>query len=289
MRISASEVSTEFAQAHGAGVRRAGAWLRVCSFCTRRSRSPQWWNWRRRTAQPCIWRRPTCKRLLPCYRKAKDAFIPSISFGSGLPAFPEIGFTGSLPTVWDGSMQSLVFSSSADQIHPGGARRRSVRQLALKDAKEQVALDASTAYIEMDTVNSELEAVREQEQDATRLVDHRAAAHRCRRRSAERAATSEVDGGATQAESPASRNSLRNTRQAACHAHRLARSAPSCPITPAFPRFPPSRRKMRRSSTPALNAAKALAKSKMLVAKGDQEHLWRPRNWIWCPVQPQLQ
>ena len=43
-------------------------------------------------------------------------------------------------------------------------------QLALKDAQEQVALDASTAYIEMDTVNRELEAAREQEQDAARLV-----------------------------------------------------------------------------------------------------------------------
>ena len=37
-------------------------------------------------------------------------FIPSVSFGSGLPAFPEIGFTGDLPTIWDSKMQSLVFS-----------------------------------------------------------------------------------------------------------------------------------------------------------------------------------
>ena len=102
--------------------------------------------------------------------QSKDAFIPSISFGSGLPAFPEIGFTGSLPTVWDGSMQSLVFS--LPQIKYIQAARAGLQssQLALKDAKEQVALDASTAYIEMDTVNSELEAVREQELNAARLV-----------------------------------------------------------------------------------------------------------------------
>jgi outer membrane protein TolC len=41
---------------------------------------------------------------------------------------------------------------------------------SLEDAKEQVALDASSAYIEMDTVERELDAVREQEQDAARLV-----------------------------------------------------------------------------------------------------------------------
>jgi outer membrane protein TolC len=44
-------------------------------------------------------------------------------------------------------------------------------QLALKDAREQAALDASSDYIELDTVNRELEAARQQEQDAARLVE----------------------------------------------------------------------------------------------------------------------
>lgn len=39
-----------------------------------------------------------------------DAFVPSVSFGSGLPAFPEIGFTGSLPSIWGSTAQSMVFS-----------------------------------------------------------------------------------------------------------------------------------------------------------------------------------
>ena len=42
---------------------------------------------------------------------------------------------------------------------------------SLKDAREQVALDASTAYIELDTVNQELAAARQQESYAARLVD----------------------------------------------------------------------------------------------------------------------
>ena len=40
----------------------------------------------------------------------------------------------------------------------------------LKDAREQVSLDASAAYIELDTVNQELEAAKQQEGFATRLV-----------------------------------------------------------------------------------------------------------------------
>ena len=39
-----------------------------------------------------------------------DSFIPTIAFGSGLPAFPSVGFTGNLPTIWDASVTSLVFS-----------------------------------------------------------------------------------------------------------------------------------------------------------------------------------
>ena len=38
----------------------------------------------------------------------------------------------------------------------------------LKDAREQVALDASTAYIELDTVNQELDDAHQQEQFADR-------------------------------------------------------------------------------------------------------------------------
>ena len=104
-------------------------------------------------------------------QQSRDAFIPSLSFGSGLPAFREVGFTGSLPTIWDSTIQSLVFSMPQIQyIHAARAGFQSA-QLALKDAREQAALDASTAYIELDTVDRELEAAREQEQDAARLVD----------------------------------------------------------------------------------------------------------------------
>lgn len=102
--------------------------------------------------------------------ESHDAFIPSASFGSGLPAFREIGFTGSLPTIWDANTQAMVFSMSQFQnIH--AARAGLNAALAnLKDAHEQVVLDASTAYIELDTVTQELAAVKQQEEYAGRLV-----------------------------------------------------------------------------------------------------------------------
>ena len=64
----------------------------------------------------------------------------------------------------------MVFSMPQIQyIHAARAALQAA-QLSLKDAREQVALDASTAYIELDTVDLELEAARQQEQDAARLV-----------------------------------------------------------------------------------------------------------------------
>jgi outer membrane protein TolC len=105
------------------------------------------------------------------YAQSRDAFVPTIAFGSGLPAFPSIGFTGNLPTIWDASVTSLVFSMpQAKYIH---AARAGVNAAIsnLKDAREQVALDTSNAYIELDIVNQELAAVQQQETFATRLTE----------------------------------------------------------------------------------------------------------------------
>jgi outer membrane protein TolC len=67
-------------------------------------------------------------------------------------------------------MQSLVLSFSQRQYVKAARAGVEAANLSLKDAKEQVALDASSDYIEMDTVQRELEAVREQERNAASLV-----------------------------------------------------------------------------------------------------------------------
>lgn len=103
--------------------------------------------------------------------ETKDVYIPSVSFSSGVPAFPEEGFTGQPPSIWSGTVQSLVFSIPQkyyiDSAH-SGLRAAEAR---LNDAREQAALDASSAYIELDTVNRELEAAGLQEGFAARMVE----------------------------------------------------------------------------------------------------------------------
>ena len=102
--------------------------------------------------------------------KTKDVFLPSAMLGSGLPAFPSVGFTGGVPSILTGNVQSLVFDLPQKQYMDAARTGLKAAALNLKDAREQVALDASTTYIELDTVDRELQAANQQLAFADRLV-----------------------------------------------------------------------------------------------------------------------
>ncbi|MGC9157784.1 MAG: TolC family protein [Terracidiphilus sp.] len=103
-------------------------------------------------------------------RETKDAYAPSITLGSGLPALPDVGFTGGVPSIVTANVQSTVFSLPQNQYVAAARSGLKAASLALKNAREQVALEVSTAYLELDTVNSEQQAALQQEGFAERLV-----------------------------------------------------------------------------------------------------------------------
>jgi len=103
--------------------------------------------------------------------ESRDAIIPSVTVGTGLPVFPEIGFTGSPPSLWNATVQSLVYSIPQKRYIDAARFGLRAANERLKDARQQVALDASTAYIELDTVHQELEAAHQQEEQSARLVN----------------------------------------------------------------------------------------------------------------------
>ncbi len=208
--------------------------------------------------------------------QAADAFVPSVSFGSGLPAFPEIGFTGSLPTIWDGRVQSMVFS--LPQIRYIQAARQAVKaaQATLKDAREQVALDASSAYIELDTVNSELEAARQQEQDAAHLV----AIEQQRTDAGVDPSSQLLEARLTAAQMKL--KGLHLETRAATLAKQLATltGLPVGSIAPdhaSIPEVPALSADGPHTTTPGIESAQDNARSRQLAAKGDAERLW------WLP------
>jgi outer membrane protein TolC len=208
--------------------------------------------------------------------QATDAFIPAVSFGSGLPAFPEVGFTGSLPSIWDGTAQSMVFSMP--QIRYIQAARAGLRaaQSALKDAREQVALDASSDYIELDAVNSELEAARDQEKFAAKLVEIEQ-----QRTDAGVDPLSEL----YQAQLTAAElklNRLHLESRAATLEKQLAvlTGLPVGSVAPdhaSIPEVPEVTADEKPTKLAGIKASEDIARSKLLIAKGDEEHLW------WLP------
>jgi len=103
--------------------------------------------------------------------ESRGALIPSIGFGTGLPVFPEIGFTGQPPSIWSATVQSLVYSIPQKRYIDAANLGVQAARAKLKDAREQVALDASTTYIEIDTVNQQLADAQQQESFAAKLVD----------------------------------------------------------------------------------------------------------------------
>ena len=105
------------------------------------------------------------------FSESRDAVIPSINFGTGLPVFPEIGFTGQPPSIWSATVQALVYSIPQKRYIDAAKLGLQASKSRLKDAREQVALDASTAYIELDTVNQQLADAQQQEGFAAKLVD----------------------------------------------------------------------------------------------------------------------
>jgi len=100
--------------------------------------------------------------------ETQDAYIPNFAIGSTIGY--SHGFPTGQPSVGSATMQSLVFSYAQRQYVKAAHAGVDAANLRLKDAREEVALDASNTYIELDTVDRELDAARQQESFATSLV-----------------------------------------------------------------------------------------------------------------------
>ena len=102
--------------------------------------------------------------------QTKDVIIPTVLFSTGVPVFPQVGFTGNPPSIWTATVQSLIFGVPQKRYIDAARFGLQAASSRLLDAREQVALDASTAYIELDTIERELAAAHQQESFADRLV-----------------------------------------------------------------------------------------------------------------------
>jgi len=103
-------------------------------------------------------------------QESKDAYIPNLVLGSSIGP-PTIGFSFSQPSIASASMQSLAYSKSQGRYIEASKAGVEAAVLALMDAREQVSLDASSYYIELDTVTHELQAAEEQSRFVARFTE----------------------------------------------------------------------------------------------------------------------
>lgn len=203
--------------------------------------------------------------------QTQDAYIPNFSIGSQVGY--SHGFPTGQPSVGSATMQSLVLSYPQRQYIKAARAGVEAANLGLKDAREQVALDASTAYIELDSVNQELTAGRQQEAFAEALV------HIVQQR-AEAGVDSDLD--YLQA-----RLRLAQIKLAASHLETRAATLAKqlsvltgLPVAsiltdhPSIPEIPAVTADETPRALPGIQSAAAVARSKQLEARGD-DLAWR--------------
>jgi outer membrane protein TolC len=199
--------------------------------------------------------------------QTRDAYIPSLGVGSTVGY--SYGFPTGQPSIANAQMQSLVFSFSQRQYTRAARAGVEAASLSLKDAREQVALDASTAYIELDTVNRELESAHQQESFTDRLVT-------IEQERTEAGVDTHSD--LLQAQLTAAQLKLKRLRletRAATLAKQLAvlTGLPLGSITPdqaSIPEIPAVKADEAPRTTAGIESAGLLARSKQLQARGDK-------------------
>jgi outer membrane protein TolC len=101
--------------------------------------------------------------------QTRDAYAPSIVLGSSVGP-PPYGFPLGNPDIYDVNADSLLFSfSQPDYVRAARSGLRAAT-LSLKDAQQQVALDAALDYVELDHDLKEMAALDEQRGYADALL-----------------------------------------------------------------------------------------------------------------------
>lgn len=101
--------------------------------------------------------------------ETKSVYIPNLVVGSSIGP-PSIGIPSGQPSIANATMNSLAFSYPQRKYIAAAKAGIEAAKLNLKGAREQTALDASTAYIELDAVTHELEAAAQEAGYSDRLI-----------------------------------------------------------------------------------------------------------------------
>jgi outer membrane protein TolC len=217
-------------------------------------------------------------KALAAVQQLRDAYIPAVVGGSGLGP-PSYGFPLGQPSIFNINAQSLVFSYSQRDYLRAARASLDAANFSLKDIREGVAEDTAITYLALDRDMQRQTALQQQQGFADRLVS---------------IVQERLDAGQdtlidlTTCRLTAAQIRLARLRAedetAADQAH-LARliglPAQGLGITndsvPTFPATSPDLTGTTLVTSPAVDSAYAIARSKRETAFGEARYLWRPQ------------
>lgn len=210
--------------------------------------------------------------------ESKDAYIPNLNLGSSLGY--SYGFPLGEPSVFNVSSQSLLFTFSQPDYIRSARAAVSAAEFTLKDAREQVVLDASLDYIQLDKAQQTLAALDQEKQYADKLVsieEDRVLAGVESRVELTRAklTAAQIDLKRIHSQNDAELVGQQLAHLTGLSAASFTTSSSSIPSAPRVNGIEGN--PLMASENAGVQAAQANAKSKLYVAFGDSRQIFRPQ------------
>jgi outer membrane protein TolC len=221
-------------------------------------------------------------KTLAVVQQLRDAYIPNIVGGSGIGP-PSYGYPLGQPSIFNITAQSLVFSySQRDYLRAAQASLDAAR-LNLKDIRDSVAEDTAVTYLALDRDMQRQAALQEQQGFSDRLVSivqERLAAGQdtsidlttCRLTAAQ------IRLARLRAEDETAADQAHLARLVGLPPQGIGTTSSSVPV------FPATSSDLTAAATvltsPAVESAYAIARSKRETAFGEARYLWRPQIYF---------
>jgi outer membrane protein TolC len=211
-------------------------------------------------------------------QQLRDAYIPNVVGGSGLGP-PSYGFPLGQPSIFNITSQSLVFSYSQRDYLRAAQAALDAANFNLKDIREGVAEDAAVTYLALDRDMRRQAALQEQQGFADRLVSIvqdrlDAGQDTPMDLTTSRLTAAQVRLARLRAEDETDADRAHLARLIGLPAQAIGTTSDS---VPTLPTTSPDVTGTTMITSPAVDSAYAMARSKRETAFGEARYLWRPQ------------
>jgi len=217
-------------------------------------------------------------KALASLQQLRDVYIPTVVGGSGLGP-PSYGFPLGQPSIFNITATSLVFSYSQRDYLRAATAALDAAKFTLKDIREGVAEDTAITYLALNRDMQRQTALQQQQGFADRLVSIvqerlDAGEDTPIDLTASRLTAAQIRLARLRAEDETAVDQAHLARLIGLPPQGLGTTSDSVPI---FPAIAPDLTGTALITSPAVDSAYAIARSKRETAFGEARYLWRPQ------------